>query len=99
MKQSKNAAVRHPFSAETGKGEAVEIRLSPSGYHELVILIAVALDNGAVQASMSSLGVGSPLSLSNLQMSLPLPRKAVQGWQIELVEAVASGLYSIVEVR
>lgn len=98
MKQPKT--IKHPFTLErTPVTEAVEIRLSPSEWQNEVVLIAVRTELGAIHASMSSLGVGPALSLSNLQMERPLPRKAVVGWQIELVKAVASGLYEIVEVR
>lgn len=91
---------RHPFNGKTPVVEPVEIRLEAfDGAVPYVLVASRNPERGTIGASMSQNGVGVAISLANLQMSLPFPGKAVHGWQIEVVEAVASGLYKILEVR
>jgi hypothetical protein len=78
----------------------VEVRISRAG-RDLVYVLLAHEDAGVVRYSLSVNGSGQAESLANLQASpkVVFPRKAVSGWQAEVVAWAATGLGSIVEVR
>ena len=77
--------------------EPIEIRFEDHRGEENYVLIAHARD-GLVITSLQGL-TGQPQSMSNLQAKGTYPRKAVRGWQDELVAYVRTGLYSVSEIR
>jgi hypothetical protein len=92
----------HNFDADTPVSEPIEIRLfnprlMPGG--ELYVLAASVSGSGLIQYGMTNNGCGVACSLSNLQPKGIFPKKAVSGWQVEVIEAAASGLYDVVKVR
>jgi hypothetical protein len=81
--------------------EPVEIRVCSRRDPDVAkyVLSAWRNEHGTVGSSLTDANGSTPQHLSNLQMKQPYPRKAVAGWQAELIDAVASGLYPILEVR
>jgi len=98
----------NPYNGKTPIDEPIEIRLiSPMGRSRVpglptevdTILTAFVLPTGLIQTALRPATGSTPLSLSNLQAQAPIPGKAVKGWQAEMVDAIATSLYRIVEVR
>jgi hypothetical protein len=56
-------------------------------------------DRGGVSQSITTPTGTTGYALENLQLKEKFPRKAVDGWQVEVLRAVASGLYMIGGVR
>jgi len=56
-------------------------------------------DRGGVSQSITTPTGNTGHALANLQLKEKFPRKAVDGWQVEVLRAVASGLYLIGGVR
>jgi hypothetical protein len=63
------------------------------------VLSAWVTPSGMIDYSLTIGGAGMPESLSNLQSKATFPRKAVPGWQAEVIAFAAAGLYTIGEVR
>lgn len=78
--------------------EPVEITLTKRNGDKL-ILLGVRTEEGLVRCSLTNASGGTAQSLSNLQSKGTYPRKAVKGWQAELVEFARAGLYTITQVR
>jgi hypothetical protein len=73
--------------------EPIEIRLtSRSGS----LVLALWVDgHGIIRTSLDNGRGGASQSISNLQLTEIMPKKAVAGWQAEAVAAAGSGLYEI----
>jgi|TARA_R100000049_G_C1914392_1_gene61005 hypothetical protein len=73
--------------------EPIEIRLtSRSGS----LVLALWVDgHGIIRTSLDNGRGGASQSISNLQLTEIMPKKAVPGWQAEAVAAAGSGLYEI----
>jgi len=73
--------------------EPIEIRLtSRSGS----LVLALWVDgHGIIRTSLDNGRGGVSQSISNLQLTEIMPKKAVAGWQAEAVAAAGSGLYEI----
>lgn len=86
-----------PYDENTPLDVPVEVRLS--GARKTYIASAWLDSRGMVGHGLGLPGDDQGHSISNLQCTGTLPRKAVPGWQAEFIAFVASGLYSIAEVR
>ena len=77
--------------------EPIEIRLtSRSGS----LVLALWVDgHGMIRTSLDNGRGGASQSISNLQLTEIMPKKAVAGWQAEAVAAAGSGLYQIGMLR
>ena len=77
--------------------EPIEIRLtSRSGS----LVLALWVDgHGIIRTSLDNGRGGASQSISNLQLTEIMPKKAVAGWQAEAVAAAGSGLYEIGLIR
>lgn len=86
------------YTATTPTDTPVEIRISyRSGKVE--VLSAWRTDAGTVGYSLTPASGSTPLALSNLQAKGTYPRKAVPGWQAEVVAYAKTGLGTVSEVR
>ena len=88
-----------PFDESTPVEEPVEIRLHRRNRRPYVLVASRHPERGTVGYSLSVDNSGVPESLSSLQCDETFPGKAIPGWQREVCSAVASGLYTIEEVR
>ena len=83
--------------ADMRVAEPIEMRLtSRSGS----LVLALWVDgHGMIRKSLDNGRGGASQSLSNLQLTEVMPKKAVPGWQAEAVAAAGSGLYEIGLIR
>lgn len=79
--------------------EPLELRLQRSSDKDPFVAVFWVNDNGIIGSSMTAAGSSMGQALSNLQYTGPLPKKAVQGWQFEVADAIATGLYPLIEIR
>lgn len=79
--------------------EPVEIRIKFAERRRPLVLTAWVNDAGIIGYSLVYRGHGTPEALSNLQSTEVFPRKAVSGWQAEVIAFAEAGLGSIIEVR
>ena len=86
-----------PNDTDLEMAEPIEIRLtSRSGS----LVLALWVDgHGIIRTSLNNGRGGSPQSISNLQLTEIMPKKAIAGWQAEGVAAAGSGLYEIGLIR
>lgn len=89
----------HTTRAWPDPAEPIEIRLDNPRIRRQYKLVAWRTEAGVITHYMTVLTGTTPESVSNLQPKLPFPGKAVLGWQAEFIEAAASGLFDIAEVR
>lgn len=89
------------YTKSTPINEAVEVRLTLRNSNRALVLSAWLHEaTGTVGYTLSQAsGGGYNESLSNLQARATFPRKAVAGWQAEVVAFAASGIFDITEVR
>ncbi len=85
------------YTIDTPTDEPVEVRIA-LGQHQHV-LIAYRADNGTVGYDLTSPRSSYPESLSTLQSKGTFPRKAVPGWQLEVIAFARDGLGTITEIR
>lgn len=78
--------------------EALEVRFESARLGQLVLIASVS-ERGVIHYTLTNGRGGMAQALSNLQITVPVPMKAVVGWQTEAVSALATGLWPIVEVR
>ena len=78
--------------------EPVEITLTKRDGTKLVLL-GVRTDQGTVSCSLATASGSTNQALSNLQSKGTLPRKAVSGWQEELIVFAGAGLYPVTSYR
>jgi hypothetical protein len=76
----------------------IEIRTEDTTGNKQV-LCAWADDVGLISYSVAGATRGVALSLDYVGGKIPYPRKAVQGWQAEVIAFVESGYGKITEVR
>lgn len=85
------------YTTMTPIEEPVEIRLGkPSGR---TLVLWAWNDDGIIHARLSLEGNGMAESLTNLQAKAVFPRKAVMGWQKEVIEFAETSIYHVNEVR
>lgn len=89
--------IRH-YTARTKLNEPVEIRLADRNGTVRYVITGAVHANGLLSLVMTSPD-GTVNALSNLQSKAMFPRKAVPGWQAELVDYATAGLYQVNEVR
>jgi hypothetical protein len=91
------------FTQTSDVNETVEVRLDRSTRgvtHPPFVLVAWRSVHGTVAHSMQVAGAGIDHSITSLQSKgVVFPRKAVPGWQAEVVAYATAGIYSVIEVR
>lgn len=73
--------------------EPIEVRTAKD------VLAAWVTPAGMICYSLTTLTGDTQQSLSNLQSKATFPRKAVPGWQDEVVAYVQAGLRAVTEIR
>jgi hypothetical protein len=63
------------------------------------VLVAYRTERGTIGHDLSIGGAGQSEAMSNIQSKAVFPRKAVKGWQAEVVAFAEASLYKVVEVR
>lgn len=86
------------YGRKTPVEEPIEIRLK-RGLTSLPWVLVAHVQNGRVWMSLTAGGHGVGHAISSLQLTKPVPAKAVPGWQAELLDAARSGLHEVIEVR
>ena len=94
----------HGFTVKTDPAEPIEIQLRWSDTaservagQPVYQLTAWRSERGTVAYSLVSPG-GQSCALSNLQSKSWFPGKAKPGWQLQVLDFVAAGLYQIASV-
>lgn len=77
----------------------LEIVLGSERVPEKYLFTLWVNDYGVICHSLDNGRGGVSQALSNLQLEKMIPKKAVIGWQSEVIEAVKSGLYRIESIR
>jgi len=76
--------------------EPIEVRMaSRSGTY----LLWAYVEGGIIIGRLAIAGHGCPESLENLQSTSTFPRKAVRGWQQEVINFCENSIYAVTEVR
>lgn len=79
--------------------EPIEIRATDAFGNPHVLSAWLDTATGTIGYTFGPASGGIDESLSNIQAKIPYPRKAVPGWQTELLAFAASGTYTVTEVR
>lgn len=92
------------YTPTTPVGEPVEIRLDRTpraavAHERQPYVLTAANHDGLISYNLSLAGDGFPHAMSNLQCKGTWPRKAIAGWQAEVVETAGTGIYRIAEIR
>ena len=90
--------VAEPIEIRLGRNDAATAassRLQPVGFPALLVLALWVDGHGIIRTSLDNGRGGASQSISNLQLTEIMPKKAVAGWQAEAVAAAGSGLYEI----
>ena len=90
--------VAEPIEIRLGRnGAATDAspRLQPVGFPATLVLALWVDGHGMIRTSLDNGRGGASQSISNLQLTEIMPKKAVAGWQAEAVAAAGSGLYEI----
>jgi len=90
--------VAEPIEIRLGRnGAATDAspRLQPVGFPAVLVLALWVDGHGMIRTSLDNGRGGASQSISNLQLTEIMPRKAVAGWQAEAVASARSGLYEI----
>jgi hypothetical protein len=89
------------YDASTALDETVEVRITvgTGTLEKMFVLTAWKAQNGTVGYSLSLGSGGVSEALSNLQSRQVFPRKAVPGWQREVIEFAKAGLGTVKEIR
>ena len=86
------------YDETTARDIPVEIR-TRDVFDNKHVLTAALTGNGLISYSFAAASGGVSLSLSNMQSKRAYPRKAVPGWQAEVVAFVKASLEKIEEIR
>ena len=78
--------------------EPIEIRLMDHKGDLNYVVTGCVMNNRMLAMSITNKS-GTAYSASTIQSTKTYPRKAVRGWQVELLEFVEAGLYAVMEVR
>jgi hypothetical protein len=79
--------------------EALEVRLKPRRASWIYVAVFSVTAAGTIRETLTTGTSDQSLALSNLQFTTVRPRKAVPGWQLEMVKALQGTLYEVCEVR
>lgn len=87
------------FDVDTPVSTPIELRLvNRTGETEYAYTLWMD-GHGVIRHSLDNGRGGPSMSVSNLQLKQIVPKKAIPGWQGEAVNAAASGLYEVEEIR
>ena len=73
----------------------IEVRLGGAWTKNKFVYTLWVDGHGIIRTSLDNGRGGASQSISNLQLTEIMPKKAVAGWQAEAVAAAGSGLYQI----
>ena len=86
-------------SLDAPVGTPIELRLGNPRLNERFVFTLWVDGHGIIRHSLDNGRGGSSQSVSNLQLTQIVPKKAVAGWQVEAIAAAGSGLYDVEEIR
>lgn len=100
MLDRKHTTKRTEYDETTPVMAPIEIRLH--GNMNDYVLTAWVTDHGTVAHSLTLAHGGPPNAIKNImdtRTGVTYPRKAVPGWQAEMVAYAKAGVYEITEIR
>ena len=98
MTQVRERFTEHP-SLDAPVGTPIELRLGNPRLNERFVFTLWVDGHGVIKHSLDNGRGGMSQSVSNLQLTQIVPKKAVPGWQVEAIAAAGSGLYDVEEIR